>query len=499
MIRMYKWHKIKTMEGRGESIKGIMRELKLSRNTVRKYVRSSDPPKFTAREYERELDGYEEEIKEMLGKKYIGTRIFDELGGIGYEGSLSSVHRYIREIKGEEERSKKVTTRMETSPGEQMQYDWKEWLLPVGGKEVKIYLHEVVLSYSRKKYYTYSLGITTNDVIRAIEEGIHYIGGTAREVMIDNPKQMVITHEKDGVIRYNDEFLKFCGLYGIEPNPCWTYRARTKGKAERPFYYIQEHLLRGLEVKDLGEFDEKLRGITQRYNEREHSKLKESPDERFKREKEYLRKVPKVEPTSLYERPFRKVSNDGYVSFRGGLYPVPMRLCLKEVKVESVFGRLLRVYDDKGILAVEHQVNLFETGLRPEHPEHEEENRKYQERRRARKSQVVKRFVETFRENGEFYLEGLKKKVGFNLYWHLKEIMRFVDLYEISQIDDVLRECILIGAYHKNSVKRLLKRLKIQKPIGEDFVTGRFTSSNTYPKVDITRGLSQYTQEVFYE
>jgi len=48
-----------------------------------------------------------------------------------------------------------------------MQYDWKEWDLPVCGKTLRIYLHEVVLSYSRKKYYAYSLSITARDVIRA--------------------------------------------------------------------------------------------------------------------------------------------------------------------------------------------------------------------------------------------------------------------------------------------------------------------------------------------
>jgi len=135
---------------------------------------------------------------------------------MGYEGSLSTLHRQIRELRKEEKRKNQITTRVETEPGVQMQYDWKEWTLPVDGKPLKIYLHELVLSYSRKKYYTYSLCITTADVIRAIEGGIHFFGGIAPELVIDNPKQMVITHERDGI-------------------DCQNYRPRTKGKAERPF------------------------------------------------------------------------------------------------------------------------------------------------------------------------------------------------------------------------------------------------------------------------
>jgi hypothetical protein len=78
----------------------------------------------------------------------------------------------------------------------------------VDGKDVKIYLHEVVLSYSRKKYYTYSLSITTSDVIRAITEAIEFFGGVAVELVIDNPRQMVITHDRDGIVRYDEETKK---------------------------------------------------------------------------------------------------------------------------------------------------------------------------------------------------------------------------------------------------------------------------------------------------
>ncbi len=165
---MYKWHRVKALKTQEETIKEIVRKLKLSKNTVRKYLRSQQPPQFKAREYEKQLDQYEDKIKEMLEKKYIGTRIYNELKEIGYRGSLSSVHKYIAGAKESEEIKTKATTRVETGPGKQIQYDWKEWQLPVRGKTVKVYIHEVVLSYSRKKYYVSSLSITSQDVIRAI-------------------------------------------------------------------------------------------------------------------------------------------------------------------------------------------------------------------------------------------------------------------------------------------------------------------------------------------
>ena len=134
MISMYKWQQVKVLQGQGKSIKEIMRRVKLSRNTVRKYMRSSDPPRMKRREYERILDGFEKEIMEMLSKGYIGTRIYDELLEKGYKGSLSTVHKYILRLREDEQIWKKASTRVERGPGEQMQYDWKEWILPVGGK-----------------------------------------------------------------------------------------------------------------------------------------------------------------------------------------------------------------------------------------------------------------------------------------------------------------------------------------------------------------------------
>lgn len=463
MISMYKWQQVKALKTQGTSIKQIMQRLKLSKNTVRKYLRSEEPPHFKAREYEKLLDQYEEPVTEMLGKHYIGTRIHNELLQMGYTGSLSSVHRYISDIKEAVELKALATTRVETKPGKQMQYDWKEWQLPVDGNLVKIYIHEVVLSYSRKKYYISSLSITTQDVIRAIAGAMEYFGGLTEEVVIDNPKQMVITHRKSGTVYYNDEFLRFCGLYGIQPNPCQNYRARTKGKAERPFYYLQEHLLRGLEVKDLSSFDSLLSEFTEKYNARPHSDLKESPDERFRYEKETLKRIPLVEPAILYSKPIRKISNDGYISWDGAEYPVDMRYCLKDVRVEAEFGKKLRVYDLAGGLIAEHNKRLFNKGIRPVHPEHEKINDAYMRKKETYRAETVKKFIETFQQPGRRYLEGLKTAVTANLYWHIEEIMKYTEVYSIADVLAVLSECMEIGAYHKNSVRRLLQCKEPQK------------------------------------
>ncbi len=488
---MYKWQQVKALRTEGESIKKIARQLKLSKNTVRKYLRSSGAPVFKVRGYERLLDQYEETVRGMFEKHYIGTRIYHELQQLGYRGSLSSVHRYIAGIKASEKIKRLATTRVETEPGQQMQYDWKEWELPLDGKTVKIYIHEVILSYSRKKYYVGSLSISTADIIRAIAAAIEFFEGLTEELVIDNPKQMVITHKKNGTVRYNDEFLRFCGMYGIQPNPCRNYRARTKGKVERPFYYLQEHLLRGLEVKELVEFDVLLEEFTAKYNARPHSDLKESPDERFLREKDTLKRIPSVEPALLYPKQVRTVSNDGYLSWDGALYPVIRKHCLQPVRVEAELGKTLKVYDMSGSLIAEHKVRLFDKGMRPVHPEHEGINMAYLKKKEAHRAESLRKFLETFQETGEIYAEGLRTAVTANMYWHMEEIMKYTEVYSISDVKSVLAECLEIGAYHKNSVRRLLESREPQNRPMEIFNEQYIPSP-----VDIRRPLSAYKVEV---
>ncbi len=488
MLSMYKWSKIKSMKAKGKSIRRIAKELGISRNTVRRYLRQEGPPRYEkkVKESKQVTEGFEEKVKEFLKGEYIGTEIFARLKAEGYRGSLSSIYRLIKAVKEAEEKEVKVTSRFETAPGEQMQYDWKEWKLVVNGKKLKIYIHQLILSYSRKKFFTFSLRIKTEDVIRAIREGLEYFGGVANELLIDNGKQMVILHKsKKGVVRFNDDFLNFCGYYGIDAKACKPYRPRTKGKVERPFYYLQEHCLRGLEVTSLEEFGKVLRDFTERYNSRVHSTLRESPNERFKREKEQLRQLPEVEPRELFPMESRQVSHEGYINWAGNLYPVPMKYCLQDVMVESVYGVRIRVYAKEGELILDKEVTLFEKGNKPIHPEHEAINEGCKERTRKIRSERVKRFIEVFGDTGKKFYEGLKRTAGPNVYWHLDEILSYCDLYETEDITKALLECLEAGSFHKDSIFRILKKFPLKQQTYD-------VQELAFPSSDIKRPLDVY-------
>jgi hypothetical protein len=144
-----------------------------------------------------------------------------------------------------------------------------------------------------------------------------------------------------------------------------------------------------------------------------------------------------------------------------------------------------------GSLIQEHKVRVFDKGIRPQHPEHEDINRAYMEKKEAHRAKGIRDFIEAFGQTGQAYIEGLRVAVTANMYWHIQEIMKYTMLYSIADVRLVLAECIQIGAYHKNSVRRLLEgkqpQRQPQKLLNETYIPS---------SVDIKRPLSDYRVEV---
>lgn len=265
------WHAIQVLRRQGQSKKAIARQLGVSRNMVKRYLRRNDPPDYQRKPAAKLLDQHADQIKGMMAQGFIGTRIFPEPALPGYQGSLTSVYRCLRQFRERWEAAEKTAIHFETPPGRQMQYDWKQWLVPVKGQPLKVCFHQAILSFSRYKFVTFSLDVSTPTIIRVLMQAPAAFQGVPEEIIIDNPKQLLLSHDRRGTIRYQDDFSAFLGAYGLKPDPCRPYRARTKGKVENPFYYLQEHFLRGLAVEEAGGIEARSAPFMEQDNARSHS------------------------------------------------------------------------------------------------------------------------------------------------------------------------------------------------------------------------------------
>ncbi len=203
----------------------------------------------------------------------------------------------------------------------------------------------------------------------------------------------------------------------------------------------------------------------------------------FEEEKQYLINIPEIEPRIIFNMDLRKVTADGFVSWDGSLYPVPLKYCLRNVLIDSVMGKYIKIYDEKGQFIAEHNKNLFKESLI--HPEHIKFNEECILHRKNKRSKLVNRFIELTGETGNMFLEGLKKNTGSNIYWHVSEIINYIELYGIKNVLPAINICLESGFYDKNSVKRLIKPDITIESIG-----------NVLPSsVNIQRNLSYYRME----
>ena len=79
-----------------------------------------------------------------------------------------------------------------------------------------------------------------------IEGALRYFDGVPVEILIDNPKAMVIEHNRgthDVIL--NETFKSFASYWGFTPRACVPVRPQTKGKVENGVGYAKRNCLAG--------------------------------------------------------------------------------------------------------------------------------------------------------------------------------------------------------------------------------------------------------------
>src|SRR5437763_1952035 len=221
-----------------------------------------------------------------------------------------------------------LDVRFETPPGEQAQVAFARFEVEFTGEPgVKriVWLFSRVLRFSRLRWARFVVHQDLQTVLRCHIAALEAIGGVAREILYDRMKTAVLGEDGEGTIIYNRSLVDLARHYGFHPRACRPYRAKTKGKVERPFRYIREDFFLGGVFSNLDDLNQQLRrwldGVA---NPRVHATTHRVVNAAFAEEKASLRPLP-TPPYQAVLRLERRASHEGMVSIGGNLYSVPTR------------------------------------------------------------------------------------------------------------------------------------------------------------------------------
>ena len=325
------------LKGEGRSIRALAKDLGVSRNSVRKYLRSPQVPKAKEQVPRgSKLDPHKEYLRERLAEGLENCMVLlRELRGRGYSGGYSILKEYVHPFRLPH--LPQATRRFETEPGEQAQVDWGSFTYYTGeGKKKQVWAFVMVLSWSRAIYVELVPRADVATFLRCHVNAFAHLGGVPLRCLYDNAKVVVLGREEDGRPRWNPRFLDFALRVGFDSRLCRPYRPQTKGRVESGIKYLRNNFWPSARFTDLADLNRQVREwCCSVADTRIHGTTGERPEDRLLKERSHLRSLPDRGRLTPFLREERKVGRDGYVQWQGSWYGVPWTWAGQGVQVQA--------------------------------------------------------------------------------------------------------------------------------------------------------------------
>lgn len=228
----------------GKAIRGIARELGISKNTVKKVIRS-DATKFELAKYERSKPvignylAYLHELlmsnqKEPLRRRMTAKKFYEELKKVGYTGSYQPVNLEVQAFRREREaRGNQAFVPLLFDPGQAFQFDWGLEEVEIAGKLTKVKAARIKLCHSRHSLVVVYPNERLEMVMSAHDEAFKFFDGTCKNGIYDNMKTAIkkILVGKDREL--NETFAQMASHYLFEPIACTPGSGWEKGQVEK--------------------------------------------------------------------------------------------------------------------------------------------------------------------------------------------------------------------------------------------------------------------------
>ena len=105
--------------------------------------------------------------------------------------SLRTIERAVAPLRQELQAEARASVRFETPPGQQLQIDFGEMRVPIGGEAVRVHLFVATLGYSRRPFVQAFRHERQSAWFDGLEGAFRHFGGMPQEVLLDNARALV--------------------------------------------------------------------------------------------------------------------------------------------------------------------------------------------------------------------------------------------------------------------------------------------------------------------
>lgn len=377
----------------GESDRQIHRNLKVNRQTIKKYrewaagegllegelpgiealearVRESFPA-AAAPYHQSSLEPYRELVEKLFEQDVSGTVIWQRVQEQGYSGSRGAVYRFLKQLKQPEPGSDAVV-RVERSPGEEAQVDfgYVGYMIDAAGKRRKAWCFVMTLSWSRHSYVEFVFDQGVGTWLELHRRAFEFFGGVPRKIVTDNLKAAIVRACWQGTDPQVQWAYRECAEhYGFIIGPCRPATPQHKGKVERGVAYVKDNCLAGRGELHLSEANPLAREwCLTTAGLRIHGTTKQQPLVQFtETEQQVLLPLP-TQPYVQAIWKTVKVGRDCYVTFENAYYSVPFRLVGQTVRVRGSQREVKVFTTDFEVVATHSRASA--PGTRSTHHDH---------------------------------------------------------------------------------------------------------------------------------
>ncbi len=438
------------LKQQGLSIRKIAALRGVSRNAVRRALRSVAPPTGKRRRAKGvALEPYKHQIAAWLShevtSQWTAERIFDELQERGYGGGRTVVKEYVREHRPCKEPMGEA--RFYVKPGQQLQVDWGEMgVVSIGGVQRKLYAFVAIMAWSRALFVCFTTDKQLLNWLDCHRRAFTFFGGVPSEVLIDNLKTGVLSRA-GGTVRWHPSYEALAVGYGFRPIAHFPMRPKTKGRVERIVRFVRERFVTGRTVSSLEAFNnEALDWLQKRANQRVHRITRERPCDRFTVERNAFQVLREYD---VVLEAARVADAYGLVSVDGVRYSVPAQHSRRPVLLQCRPDRLTFIV--AGEIVAQHAYAAHGVRL-VQNPEHLPARPKP---RHERFVQLGEAISNRLGESGRRYVAAVENKAPHAPLALLREVLERVDEYGVATVTAALESLLQFSIIKRGTLSSL--------------------------------------------